>query len=93
MGYPRRENLARDLLGWAIDHHGPHLLAPILGIDPGALTPDTLRSEKSFADRRIDVTVHRPDIFIDAWQWDPRQPGSREGGGRPWRAASQALVT
>jgi hypothetical protein len=39
------------------------------------------------------VTVHRPDIFIDAWQWDPRQPGSREGGGRPWRAASQALVT
>jgi hypothetical protein len=40
-----------------------------------------------------NVTVHRPDIFIDAWQWDPRQPGSREGGGRPWRAASQALVT
>jgi hypothetical protein len=39
------------------------------------------------------VTVHRPDIFIDAWQWDPRQPGSREGGGRPWRAASQASVT
>jgi hypothetical protein len=55
LGYPRRENLARDLLGWAIEHHGPALLAPIIGVDPGALVPNTLRSEQSFAGRRIDI--------------------------------------